>query len=130
MTTPVAGFESITALAQSLGLQVSTVHKRISRLKSQGVPVTRKSVAKKPVSCIRDAKPVTLADGTQCASIKEAAKLIGSTRRRIVKLLEQGKPIERWCPVGRVVKGSPEAFAKCARILGAWRAEYDRKRAA
>lgn len=123
MTTPVAGYESITALARALGMPVPRVWKRISSLKSKGFAVTADNVRRNPTRGLgkrTQGVTVTLADGTVCPSIEEAARRINSSPGRVSRLIAQGLPVAPWEPRGvlsMAPKGSYYAHRYCALLI-------------
>lgn len=95
MTTPIAGFPSITALAQAQGLRVSTAWKRISSLRCQGLPVTAEAIASwtPPPRKKREPSPVkrALMRGACTALARRAGCTPGAMRER----LRRGQTLEQ-----------------------------------
>lgn len=123
MTTPVAGYASITALAAALNMPLPRVWKRIAALKAKGFEVTYDNVRRNPTRGFgkrTQGIAVTLEDGTVCASIAEAALRINSSPGRVSRLVALGLPVVPWEPRGVLrdaPKGSAYAHRYCALLI-------------
>ena len=138
MTTPVAGYESIAALARALGMPTNRAWRRIAALKRIGAPVTRETVGSGYVR--REARKTRKRVAViGCKSIAEAAKRFRLNRAtlwdRVNAARIEGRPLTRevlidaYGPTGRR-PGRPLSVERslrmrdAARVLDAWASVY------
>lgn len=95
MTTPIAGFASITALALSLGLRVSTAWKRISSLRCHGLPITPESVASWTPPPRKKCEPSPVKRAMMRGACTALAKQAGCTPGAMRERLRRGQTIKQ-----------------------------------